>query len=107
MPPLTRRIRIQLAIFGVVALVGGAVMVFGYIRLPAMFGIGRYRVTVELPQAAGLYASGNVTYRGTEVGRVENVRLTKDRRRGGAVAEVGHRHSVGSRSPGAQPVGGG
>lgn len=78
MPPLTRRILIQLAIFGVVALIGGGVMVFGYIQLPAMFGIGRYRVTVELPQAAGLYASGNVTYRGTEVGRVESVRLTKD-----------------------------
>jgi phospholipid/cholesterol/gamma-HCH transport system substrate-binding protein len=76
MPPLTRRILIQLAIFVTVALVGGAVMVFGYIQLPAMFGVGRYRVTVELPQAAGLYASGNVTYRGTEVGRVDNVRLT-------------------------------
>ena len=76
MPPLTRRILIQLAIFVTVALVGGAVMVFDYIQLPAMFGIGRYRVTVELPQAAGLYASGNVTYRGTEVGRVESVRLT-------------------------------
>jgi phospholipid/cholesterol/gamma-HCH transport system substrate-binding protein len=76
MPPLTRRILIQLAIFVIIALVGSAVMVFGYIQLPAMFGIGRYRVTVELPQAAGLYVSGNVTYRGTEVGRVENVRLT-------------------------------
>lgn len=76
MPPLSRRILVQLAIFVVVALAGGAVMVFGYIQLPAMFGIGRYRVTVELPQAAGLYPSGNVTYRGTEVGRVDSVRLT-------------------------------
>jgi phospholipid/cholesterol/gamma-HCH transport system substrate-binding protein len=33
-------------------------------------------VTLELPTAAGLYASGNVTYRGTEVGRVESVGLT-------------------------------
>lgn len=76
MPPLTRRILIQLAIFALVAAVGGAVMVFGYIDLPAMFGIGRYRVTVELPRAGGLYPSGNVTYRGTEVGRVESLRLT-------------------------------
>ncbi|MEE6176013.1 MlaD family protein [Mycobacterium sp. 050134] len=76
MPPLTRRVLIQLAIFVVVALTGGAVMVFGYIQLPAMFGVGRYRVTLELPQAAGLYPSGNVTYRGTEVGRVDSVRLT-------------------------------
>ncbi len=46
-------------------------------KLPAMlFGVGRYTVTMELPQAAGLYGTGNVTYRGTEVGRVESVRLT-------------------------------
>jgi phospholipid/cholesterol/gamma-HCH transport system substrate-binding protein len=41
-----------------------------------LFGVGHYRVTLELPTAAGLYASGNVTYRGTEVGRVESVGLT-------------------------------
>lgn len=77
MPPLTRRIRIQLALFAVVALVFGAAMVFGYIRLPAMFGIGRYQVTVELPRSAGLYPGGNVTYRGAEVGRVAAVHLTE------------------------------
>lgn len=76
MPPLTRRILIQLGIFATVALIGGAVMTFGYLKLPATFGIGRYNVTVELPRAAGLYPSGNVTYRGTEVGRVERVDLT-------------------------------
>ncbi len=74
---LNRRIKVQLAIFTVIAVVAGAVMIFGYIKLPAMlFGAGRYTVTVELPSAGGLYPSGNVTYRGTEVGRVEDVRLT-------------------------------
>jgi phospholipid/cholesterol/gamma-HCH transport system substrate-binding protein len=54
----------------------GAVMVFGYIKIPANhFGVGRYRVTIELPASGGLYQSGNVTYRGSEVGRVEDVRL--------------------------------
>ena len=76
MPPLTQRIRVQLAVFACIALAGGAAMVFGYIKLPAELGIGRYQVTVELPRAAGLYESGNVTYRGIEVGRVESVRLT-------------------------------
>ncbi|MDQ2636881.1 MAG: MCE family protein, partial [Actinomycetota bacterium] len=72
-----RRILFQLIIFGVVATVAGAIMVFGYIRLPARwFGLGQYTVTVELPVAAGLYKTGNVTYRGTEVGRVADVRLT-------------------------------
>jgi phospholipid/cholesterol/gamma-HCH transport system substrate-binding protein len=74
---LNRRIWIQLAIFVVVAVVAGTLMVFVYMKLPATwFGVGRYTVTVQLPSAGGLYATGNVTYRGTEVGRVESVRLT-------------------------------
>jgi phospholipid/cholesterol/gamma-HCH transport system substrate-binding protein len=73
---MTKRIWIQLAVFATVALVAGAVMIFNFIQAPALlFGIGHYTVTVELPGAGGLYKSGNVTYRGTEVGRVEYVRL--------------------------------
>lgn len=73
---LTRRVRIQLAIFTIVALATVAVMTLHFINLPAMFGVGRYTVTVELPRSGGLYESGNVTYRGTKVGRVESVGLT-------------------------------
>jgi phospholipid/cholesterol/gamma-HCH transport system substrate-binding protein len=73
---LTKRIKFQLATFVVVALVAGAVMIFGYIRVPAMFGVGHYTVTVQLRRAGGLYSSGNVTYRGTEVGRITEVHLT-------------------------------
>jgi phospholipid/cholesterol/gamma-HCH transport system substrate-binding protein len=68
---------IQLIIFAVVGLIAGSLMVFHYIKLPVLlFGVDRYTVTVELPEAGGLYKSGNVTYRGSEVGRVEDVRLT-------------------------------
>lgn len=75
---LTRRIMVQLVIFAVVAIVTGVIIVFGYLHLPArLFGVGRYTVTVELPEAAGLYQQGNVTYRGTEIGRVEDVKLTR------------------------------
>lgn len=74
---LNRRIQIQLALFVTIAIVAGAVMIFAYMKLPAMlFGAGQYDVTVELPRAAGLYPSANVTYRGTEVGRVEKVDVT-------------------------------
>lgn len=74
---LNKRIKIQLALFSAVALITGMVMILGYIRLPAtVFGLGRYTVTVELPEAGGLYENGNVTYSGTEVGRVKEVRLT-------------------------------
>jgi phospholipid/cholesterol/gamma-HCH transport system substrate-binding protein len=74
---LSGRIKIQLAIFAVIALVAGTIMVFGYIKAPALlFGAGQYTVTVQLPAAGGLYKNGNVTYRGTEVGQVQDVRVT-------------------------------
>lgn len=75
---LTTRIKLQLLIFAVVALTASSIMAFGYIKVPAMLGIGRYTVTVQLPQAAGLYESANVMYRGTRIGRVAEVRLTGD-----------------------------
>jgi phospholipid/cholesterol/gamma-HCH transport system substrate-binding protein len=82
---MTRRIWIQLIAFLVVSAVAFSVMIFGYMGLPSLlFGIGRYQVTVQLPEAAGLYARGNVTYRGTEVGQVKDIRLIK----GGGVEAV-------------------
>jgi phospholipid/cholesterol/gamma-HCH transport system substrate-binding protein len=74
---LTRKILIQISIFLLISVVAGSVMVFNFMGLPnLLFGVGHYRVTLELPQAGGLYARGNVTYRGTEVGRVEEVTVT-------------------------------
>lgn len=74
---LDRRSKVQLAVFAMIAVISGAVMIFRYIDLPAMvFGAGHYTVTLELPRAGGLYPRGNVTYRGTEVGRIDAVHLT-------------------------------
>lgn len=74
---LTRRIWIQLAVVSTVALAGVGLMFFPVLDLPAQwFGVGRYTVTVQLPQAGGLYERGNVTYRGYQVGSVKTVRLT-------------------------------
>jgi phospholipid/cholesterol/gamma-HCH transport system substrate-binding protein len=74
---LTRRIWIQLTIFIVVSLTAILVMAFGYVKLPRLLGIGTYDVTVQLPQAGGLYERANVIYRGTEVGQVKEVKLGK------------------------------
>lgn len=74
---LNRQTRIQLAVFTVIALLAMVLMTVNYMKLPSqLFGIGRYTVTVQLPRAAGLYASGNVTYRGSHVGRVTAIQLT-------------------------------
>lgn len=74
---LTRRTKIQITIFLMVSLLGIGIMSLDYMKLPSLwFGIGRYNVALELPRAGGLYPSGNVTYRGTEVGRITGVHLT-------------------------------
>ncbi|AHC25593.1 MULTISPECIES: MCE family protein [Mycobacteriaceae] len=82
---LNKQTRIQLAIFTVIALVALILMGVHYMKLPVkLFGIGHYSVTMQLPVTGGLYGSSNVTYRGTEVGRVDAVRLTDN----GVVAEM-------------------
>src|SRR4051812_10346633 len=74
---LPRQVIVQLAIFTVIALGVLAVTFLHFVKLPAMlFGVGRYTVTMQLRESGGLYDTGNVTYRGSEVGRVESVRLT-------------------------------
>lgn len=73
---LTRFVRIQLIIFTIASVVGVAVMVFAYMQLPTLLGIGRLTVKLELPSAGGLYRFSNVTYRGVQVGTVTEVALT-------------------------------
>ncbi|RDI66210.1 MCE family protein [Nocardia pseudobrasiliensis] len=75
---LTRFVRTQLIIFSVLTVVGVVVMAASYIHLPAMFGVGRYTVTVKLVATGGLYPTANVAYRGTNIGKVDEVRLTPD-----------------------------
>ncbi|PQP47891.1 MCE family protein [Mycolicibacterium austroafricanum] len=87
---LTKWIKIQLSIFATVAVVAGFVMLFGYIKVPAMLGIGHYTVTMQLTRAGGLYDTANVTYRGTEVGRVTAIRLTP----GGVEADLSLRSDI-------------
>jgi len=53
-------------------------MAFGFVNVPALVGIGRYNVTLELPASGGLYPTSMVTYRGSEVGRVTSVDVTRD-----------------------------
>ncbi|WP_422746069.1 MCE family protein [Mycobacterium sp. WMMD1722] len=74
---LTRFIKTQLVIFLVASIVGVAVMVFSYMQLPTLLGLGRIHVTVELPASGGLYRFSNVTYRGVQVGKVTAVNLTE------------------------------
>src|ERR1700761_7420151 len=73
---LTRFVRIQLAIFAIVGVIGVIAMALFYVQVPTLLGIGRMTVTLELPATGGLYRFSNVTYRGVQVGKVTAVSLT-------------------------------
>ena len=73
---LTRFVRIQLILFTIASVIGVSVMVFNYMQVPTLLGLGRITVKVELPATGGLYRFSNVTYRGSEIGKVTSVELT-------------------------------
>lgn len=75
---LTRFVKIQLAIFTVLAVIGMVSMAVQYMRLPTLAGVGTMRVTLQLPASGGLYRFGNVTYRGVQIGKVTSVDLNDD-----------------------------
>ena len=74
---LTRFVRNQLIIFTIASIVGVAVMIFTYMQVPTLLGIDRINVTLQLPSTGGLYRFSNVTYRGVQIGKVTDVKLTE------------------------------
>ena len=102
---LSRTVWIQLAILAAVTVIAVGVMAFGFVNVPALLGIGRYTVTVELPASGGLYPTSVVTYRGTEIGRVKSIDVTRDGVRAVLNAQLGHQDPVRRVGRGAQPVG--
>lgn len=73
---LTRFVRTQLILFLIASVIGVGVMIFGYMQVPTMLGIGRVTVKLDLPETGGLYRFSNVTYNGVQIGTVTDVALT-------------------------------
>ncbi|MCX2931609.1 MlaD family protein [Mycobacterium sp. CVI_P3] len=73
---LTRFVRTQLIIFTIASIVGVAIMLFAYIQVPTLLGLGRLTVKLDLPATGGLYKFSNVTYRGLQIGKVTSIELT-------------------------------
>src|ERR1700757_1279931 len=74
---LTRRIKIQLTIFGTLTLIAVGVLVVHYLHMPTLMGVGQYTLKADLPGSGGLYATANVTYRGITIGKVTDVEPTR------------------------------
>lgn len=81
---LTRLVKVQLTLFTIAALVGIGVLVVQYLKLPTLLGIGRIAVTMNMPDAGGLYRFANVTYRGVQIGKVTKIDVNAQ----GAVATL-------------------
>ncbi|KQY56124.1 hypothetical protein ASD11_16815 [Aeromicrobium sp. Root495] len=71
---LTGRIKIQLVIFAVLALVATSYLGARYVGINP-FGTG-YTVRVDLPDAGGTFDNGEVTFRGVPVGRIKGLEAT-------------------------------
>ena len=67
---ITRLTKIQLVIFAIVTLLGGAFVGGRYAKIDRMVVDRSYPVTVQLKDSGGLFESAQVTYRGIGVGRV-------------------------------------
>jgi phospholipid/cholesterol/gamma-HCH transport system substrate-binding protein len=70
---LTRFIKIQLILFTILTIIALTALGWYYLRLPAVAGIGQYTLYAELPRSGGLYSTANVTYRGSQIGKVTDV----------------------------------
>ncbi|WP_322987264.1 MlaD family protein [Phaeacidiphilus oryzae] len=70
--------RNQLIAFTAVTVLGIGYVGARYAGLADAIAPSGYRVTVHLPETGGVYEGSEVTYRGTDVGKVAALRLTAD-----------------------------
>ncbi|MGB3439016.1 MAG: MCE family protein [Actinophytocola sp.] len=75
---LTRRVRLQLIAFFVIAVVAVVYAAFRFTDLGRVFGADGYTVKMNLEESGGIFSNAEVTYRGYNVGRVGEIHLTDD-----------------------------
>jgi phospholipid/cholesterol/gamma-HCH transport system substrate-binding protein len=76
---ISSRTKKQLLVFVFITLVGVSYVGARYARLDQLFGFdSAYEVNAEFAQSGGIFTGAEVTYRGVHVGRVSDMRLTRD-----------------------------
>ena len=75
---ITRRTKVQLVIFVVITLLGVSFVGARYARLDRLVYDSTYTVVAHFERSGGIFAGGEVTYRGVEVGRVDKLVLTDE-----------------------------
>ncbi|KQT93706.1 virulence factor Mce [Marmoricola sp. Leaf446] len=73
---ITARTKRQLLIFLVITVVGVTYVGARYARLDRLFYDSSYSVTAHFKESGGIFTDAEVTYRGVQVGRVQELKLT-------------------------------
>ena len=71
---ITRRTKIQLIFFVIITLVGVAFVGARYAQLDRVIVDDAYTVVAHFQDSGGIFAGGEVTYRGVRIGQVEQAR---------------------------------
>ena len=67
---ITRRTRIQLMVFAIITVIGGAFVGGRYAQVDRLVVDRSYPVTAQFSDSGGIFAGAEVTYRGIPVGKV-------------------------------------
>ncbi len=73
---ITMRTRVQLLVFVIITLLGVTYVGARYAQLDRVIFDQSYEVAAHLPDSGGSFAGGEVTYRGTTIGRIDRMELT-------------------------------
>ncbi|MGA9101848.1 MCE family protein, partial [Aeromicrobium sp.] len=75
---ISRSVKIQLVIFALVTVIGGAIVGGRYAQIDRLFVDRSYPVTAEFRDSGGIFSGAQVTYRGIAVGKVSRLAFTDD-----------------------------
>src|SRR5688500_8951871 len=76
---ITRLTKIQLIVFAIVTLLGGAFVGGRYANIDRLFVDRSYPVTADFKDSGGIFAGAEVTYRGIAVGKGGRLAVTDSR----------------------------
>lgn len=75
---ISRLTKIQLIIFAIITVIGGAFVGGRYAQIDRYFVDRTYTVTMDLERSGSIFENAEVTYRGVGVGRVGSLSFTSD-----------------------------
>ncbi len=87
---IRRSVKVQLFAFLLITLLTVSVLSARYVGLWDRVVGGQYHVAADFEQSGGIFVGSEVSYRGVTVGRVDNLRLSKD----GVVVEANIQRGV-------------